>query len=267
VSTRPWANVATFWLPKAGSGIEEYEDASWIGPDGSPEGEQCGRHIRLAISDGASESMLASRWARLLSQSFGQSLANPARTMAKVIKVWDEVVGNYLLERERSGSPIQWYEEPGLARGAFATLLAVELRRPPSLDTYEGTWRAIAVGDSCIFQIRDEQLNASFPITEPGAFGHSPPLVPSKPVDPRNVLDQITRHRGDWRSGDSFYLATDALAAWFLRSMHLGERPWEALRDLGTEAGPPSFQDWISELRSAGAMQNDDVTLIRIDIW
>ena len=55
-------------------------------------------------------------------------------------------------------------------------------------DTCEGTWRAIAVGDSCIFQVRDEQLNASFPITEPGAFGHSPPLVPSKPVDPKNSL-------------------------------------------------------------------------------
>jgi hypothetical protein len=247
--------------------MEEYEDASWIGPDGSPKGERRGGHIRLAVSDGASESMLASRWARLLAQSFGRSLASPARTMAKVIGLWDEIVSNYLLERERSGSPIQWYEEPGLARGAFATLLAVELRRPLNSNTCRGTWKAIAVGDTCIFQVRDEQLTVSFPMTEPEAFGYSPPLVPSKPADPREVLDRIRRHRGDWKSGDSFYVATDALAAWFLHSLRLGERPWEVLRDLGTEAGPPSFHDWVSELRSTGVMHNDDVTLVRVDIW
>jgi hypothetical protein len=77
----------------------------------------------------------------------------------------------------------------------------------------------------------------------------------------------MVRHRGDWQSGDSFYAATDALAAWFLRSAHAGERPWEVLRDLDTDAGPPSFAEWVLERRAAGAMHNDDVTLVRIDIW
>jgi hypothetical protein len=264
---RPWADVATFWTPKSGSALEEYEDASWIGPDGSPEGERHGSQIRLAVSDGASESMLASRWARLLARSFGRSLANPDRTMARATSAWNDVVESYLLQRKQSGSPIQWYEEPGLARGAFATLLAVELRRPVNPDAYEGTWRALAIGDSCVFQVREDQLTVSFPITEHQAFGNSPQLVPSKPNDPRAVHEHIIRHRGRWKSGDSFYVATDALAAWFLHSVHMGERPWAILRDLGTDAGPPSFEDWVFHLRSSGAMHNDDVTLVRVDIW
>ncbi len=267
MNVRPWADVATFWLPKAGSAAEEYEDASWVGPDGSPTGERCGRYVRLAVSDGATESMLASRWARHLAVSFGRSRASPARTLAGAARSWDKVVSDYIMDRHRRGSPIQWYEEPGLARGAFATLLVVELRAPLAADEYRGIWRAIAVGDSCIFQVRDERLVASFPMSEPGAFGFSPPLVPSKPADPKAVIRRMVRHRGDWQSGDSFYAATDALAAWFLRSVHAGERPWEILRDLGTDAGPPSFAEWVVERRAAGAMHNDDVTLVRIDIW
>jgi hypothetical protein len=274
VNARPWADVATFWLPKSGSTVEEYEDASWVGPNGSPVGERCGRYIRLAVSDGASESMLASRWARHLAASFGQARASPPRTtanaaqsLADAVGGWEEVVSKYIMERDRRGSPIQWYEEPGLARGAFATLLVVELRAPLAADEYRGTWRAIALGDSCIFQVRDEQLIASFPVTEPNAFGYSPPLVPSKPADPQAVIRRMMRYRGDWQSGDSFYAATDALAAWFLRSVHTGQRPWEILRDLGTDAGPSSFAEWVMECRAAGAMQNDDVTLVRIDLW
>jgi hypothetical protein len=266
VNVRPWAGVATFWLPKAGSVTEEYEDASWVGPDGSPTGERCGRYIRLAVSDGASESMLASRWARHLAECFGRSRASRTRTLANAIHSWDEIVRDYTMERDRRGSPIQWYEEPGLARGAFATLLVAELRRLADVE-HHGTWQAIAIGDSCIFQVRDERLLASFPVSEPDAFGYSPPLVPSKPTDPKTVIRRMVRHRGDWQSGDSFYVATDALAAWFLGSAHAGERPWEILRDLGTDAGPPSFEEWVVERRAAGAMHNDDVTLVRIDIW
>jgi len=59
-----------------------------------------------------------------------------------------------------SGVPIQWFEEPGLAKGAHATIIAVEF-----LDGEDETlplWRAVAVGDSCLFQVRKERLCFAF---------------------------------------------------------------------------------------------------------
>ena len=53
-------------------------------------------------------------------------------------------------------------------------------------------------------------------------------------------------------------LATDALAAWFLRQTEHDDRPWEQLRGLTSE----QFDDLVENLRKAGEMRNDDVTLV-----
>ncbi len=58
---------------------------------------------------------------------------------------------------------------------------------------------------------------------------------------------------------------TDALACWFFKEREQGNKPWMLLRDLDTQ-GNVSFEKFISVLRSAGRMKNDDVTLLRIDI-
>ncbi len=44
-----------------------------------------------------------------------------------------------------------------------------------------------------------------------------------------------------------------------------GERPWAALRDLGT--GPGSFTGWVDQLRAEGTLKNDDVTVLRVDLF
>jgi hypothetical protein len=265
-AVQPWADATTFWVQKNGSTPEEYEDASWVGPDGAPRGERAGRFLRLAVCDGASEAVLAGHWARHLAQRFGESRASVVKTLSTAVSEWQEIVEKYVSGREHDGSPIQWYEEPGLARGAFATLLMVQLTAALKGES-KGSWQALALGDSCVFQVRDEQLIESFPIRDPDAFNSSPQLVPSRPADNDLVVSRIDRYRGRWESGDSFYLATDALAAWFLRHSSRGNEPWGVLRDLDTEAGPSSFEAWIASLRDAGEIHNDDVTLIRVHIW
>ena len=94
---------------------------------------------------------------------------------------WDDEVAEYTKEREERGSPIQWYEEPGLAKGAHATILAAEFRdgrggRAP-------TWSASALGDSCLFQVRDELLYASFPMSDATSFTYQPRCLASRGVD------------------------------------------------------------------------------------
>jgi hypothetical protein len=264
------ALASTFRVPKRGSSLQEYEDASWVGPDGSGNGEIQQETVRVAVADGASESLLAGRWARRLVAVFGTAKRAThtkhgfVAAYREAARGWDEEVEKYTTEREQRGAPIQWYEEPGLAKGAYATIVAAEFNdgrqdRPP-------IWRAVGVGDSCFFQVRDESLYASFPLSEATAFSYQPPLLASRGIDDNVLRRHIQLKAKDWERGDSFYIATDALAAWFLRTLEAGGRPWEPLRDLDTLDAELEFEEWVDQKRDLGEMHNDDTTLIRIDM-
>jgi hypothetical protein len=265
------ANVATFSVSKRGCPIEECEDASWVGPDGLGFGELEGKSLRIVVADGASESLLANRWAKRLSSTFG-SASSPIRTRKGFVAAyrvavneWTREVADYAAEREARGVPIQWFEEPGLEKGAHSTIVAVEFldgrdEAPPS-------WRAVAIGDSCLFQVRNERLHASFPMQDANAFSHQPPLLSSRGGDDSVVSRHVALHSGAWQHDDSFYVVTDALAAWFLRSAHAGGRPWVPLRDLNTSDFDLDFEAWVNTRRDEGSMHDDDTTLVRVDLY
>jgi len=121
------------------------------------------------------------------------------------------------------------------------------------------------VGDSCLFQLRDERVMCAFPIEQSSSFGIVPDLVTTGSRGREMMAHAARRTHGHWRCGDTFFLATDALSCWFLRSWESGDEPWKILRDLDTDA-QPLFEEWIANLRKEGAARNDDVTLTRIDI-
>ncbi len=241
-----------------------------MGSAGASEGELDQGILRLSLADGASESLLASRWARLLVSCFGKidSAATTASGFMAAYRhaatQWDEELAGYKADREARSAPIQWYEEPGLAKGAYATILAVEFGGDP--EGGSPAWTASSLGDSCIFQVRDESLCSSFPMSDASAFSFQPPLLPSRQADEAVLLRHVCLTAGDWQPGDSFYLATDALAAWFLREIEQDGCPWEALRDLDTSDALLDFPDWVDQQRDQGRMQNDDTTLLRIDM-
>ena len=262
--------VRTFWVPKRGSSHQEYEDAAWVGPAGNDSGEIQQQSLTVAVADGASESLLAGRWARRLVGVFGQA-ATATRGRRGFIAAyreassgWDQEVLQYIAEREKRDAPIQWYEEPGLAKGAYATILAV--RFGCDQEGQPSSWEAVGLGDSCLFQVRDESLYVSFPISDSGSFSYQPPLLASRGADVEVLRRHIRIKTNDWQRGDSFYLATDALAAWFLRTNDSQGRPWEPLRDMDTIDAEMDFAEWVNEQRDTGQMQNDDTTLIRIDM-
>lgn len=264
------AYAKSFWVPKRGNSPQEYEDAFWIGPTGDNEDDIEQSCLRVSMADGASESLLASRWAKVLVACFGQA-ENAATTASgfmaayeEAARRWAEGLDQYRADRDRRGAPIQWYEEPGLAKGAYATILTVEFR-----DDAEGgspAWTASGLGDSCLFQIRDESLYVSFPTTDASAFSFQPPLLASRPGDSEILLRHICLTASDWQRGDSFYLATDALAAWFLTQIDEDKCPWETLRDLDTSDALLDFPEWVDQQRDHGGMHNDDTTLLRIDM-
>jgi hypothetical protein len=249
----------TRWLPKAGSSVGEYEDA--FAPARGRPGHAVARK-RFAVADGASESLLAGRWAKLLVRTFcgASSDAPPASVFAHALAQWPGVLSEYLRGRERQGEPIQWFEEPGLERGAFATFVGLELDTAGS----SRRWRAVAVGDSCLLHFRAGELFEAFP-REPGdSFDTAPPLICSRMTDSGTVAARALHREGTFETGDTFLLVTDAVAAWFLDAQAGGRGSWaKSFFDASTRR---DFNDWVRELRDDGSMRNDDVTVMQIRV-
>jgi hypothetical protein len=233
--TQDWV---LFRLPRRGRAVDECEDAA----AGNLE------QGRFAIADGASESVQAGLWARLLVESF--------------VAANGEAAWNALLDRARqswtSAVPLPavelpWYLEVGLRQGAFATFLGVAIG--------ESEWDALAIGDSCLFQLRGDELVAHFPVDRSGDFGNSPWLIGSRP---QSSVPMVHR-RGQWQSGDRLWLMTDALAQWFLSEIEAGRQPWDRLGRHVAEGGG-GFSGWVEDQRGLRRLRNDDVTLLAVNL-
>lgn len=222
--------------------------------------------VRVAVSDGATESLLSGRWAYELSRRVATEPL-PHRRWSHAIKLaiedWPEHLATYRQERLERNKPIAWYEEPGLEHGAEATLLALRLRNPRN--GRQGRWWSMAVGDATLFHVRDESCARSFPLKHSAAFSTSPNLIRS--LDLRGgYKSRLRKAGGEWQSEDMFLLCTDALAAWFLQRCEAADRPWEVWRDFGS-IDCQSFETWVTDERASGRLKNDDVTLVRVQCF
>lgn len=205
-------------------------------------------------------SFLAGRWARKLTRALEE--AEPevtadaeafARTVTAVAGQWPGELEEFVSGRDGAANPLRWYERPGLERGAYASLLVLQVE--PG-----GTWNAAAIGDTCLFQVRESQLRHAFPLTEAWKFGDAPPLAGSSDTDPTDIAPMVVLAQGTVVPGDRLYVCTDALAAWFLDSCERGERPWEVLDAIGESF----FETWVEEAREKDRIRGDDVTLVSV---
>ena len=273
------ASLIAYWAPKEGSSAGEYEDAWRVHP--GPADELPGGWVAVAVADGATESLLARYWAAMVVDEFAvaRSSACDARSFAETALAlsdrWPDVVESYVAEREKAARPLRWYERPGIEKGAFATLLTLQMNigTPPAdgaepylnpgIPRVIGDWRSAAMGDTCLFHVRNGRLRAAFPLSESGSFDTSPALLGSCDTDPGPIVDHVRLAGGTVAEGDDFFVCTDAMAAWFLARSEEGGTPWETLRDL-SEIG---FAEWVAEARRTNGLHNDDVTLVHVDIW
>src|SRR5207248_1347940 len=137
---------------------------------------------------------------------------------------------------EVDGLPLPWYAELKRELGAFATFLGLAFR--PRTPKREACWRALAVGDCCLFQTRGGGITQAFPLTRSADFGNQPNLLRSRgpvadePEAPRR------RAYGSWQPQDCFLLMTDALAQWFLLRTEQGGDPVAEIRALQAETSP-----------------------------
>ena len=247
------------WLSKAGNGPEEYEDAFRVAYPKPIGVSGCGV-ARVAVSDGASESAFAREWANALTDAFVARPPGLCGLTEDSLEVW-------LLpaqEAWHSGVPwdrLPWHGEAKARAGAFATLLGLTIGAAPD-SSGRLAWQALAVGDSCLFVVRDDRLWLSFPLEDASQFDNSPALICSNPDNVRDLWEDVSLHSGECAAGDLFILASDALACWFLARSAAGEKPWESLAALKGSG----WDAWVGEQRREGLMRNDDTTLVVIEV-
>lgn len=238
----------SFFLHKDGNQPEEYEDAF----AGNP------KVGRFAVADGASESSFASLWAKLLVE--GYVGVREGRTglgwMSPLQHRWAEEVDQV---------EVDWFGEEKRQAGAFATFLGLSFKKPQ--DDNDGRWQASVVGDCCLFQVRDGDLVGSFPLSKSSDFGIRPQLICSRAKPGRDELSLTQKKVGRWKTGDRFFLMTDALAQWFLGRNEEKRKPWESLLKRVTQTDAAAMMTaYVEQLRSGGELKNDDVTLVVIGL-
>jgi hypothetical protein len=295
--------VQPFWAPKEGSNNTEYEDAFWprqqvqcngsyfrfAVADGatetsyskiwaqqlvdyfcnhrnnalvalkikkSPRYFMCYFHKRGNNARRALQNKKSPRWFVDYSHEHKNSAPFHGDDFCQLQKQWSERVHR---------QPLPWYAEEKARCGAFAAILGLVLS-DKVVDGSEGRWQAVAIGDSCLFQVRGEDVVARFPLSESVAFNNRPHLLSSNPNYNSRITDHLRQSKGTWQPGDAFYLMTDALACWFLRELEEEQTSWLILRNFGTRDEQMPFHEWLASLRAQKKIRNDDVTLLRVEI-
>lgn len=260
-----YPQVSVFYAPKDGHTQDEYEDAACVMTPLDGAGRYAGES-RYAIADGATESSFAGIWAHDLAAHYclgdfdGRKLGN---SLKKLQLKWQDQI---------SRKSLPWFAVEKAQLGAHSTLCGlttsqVDAGERPS----RGSWHALAIGDSCLFQLRDKKrLVRSFPLTESGQFDSAPDLVPS--VNHFDIRPKIKKTRGGWKSGDQFLLVTDALACYLLQ---IHERGVPITEFTGRLQSNGSFLEFVHESRAdqaevpaanrnPGRLKNDDCTVVWI---
>ena len=233
------ATATALWAPKSGNAASEYEDAYAV---------EAGA-LRYAVADGASETSFARQWAELLVDRFVHEPPAPAGLREWVTPMQAAWAG------ANQPKATAWYAEEKARDGAFSSLLGVMLDH--------GRWRAMAIGDSCLVVVRAGHVERAFPLARADQFNIRPLLLSSVARANRNVWDEVRSDEGDLRDRDQLLLMTDALAQWFLVESEMGRRPWASL---ARAASLEEFIGFVACLRDGGALRNDDVTLVRVEV-
>lgn len=224
-----------FVVPKDGHASDECEDAvAWNRSAG-----------RFAVSDGASESIYAGEWARLLCEAF---VADPGPGAG--LGPWLAAAQDRWLALVH-GQPAPWHVAEKIEDGAFATFLGLAVGG-------DGRWQAVATGDTCLFVIHMDGLRGTFPVSKAAAFSTRPDLIGSR----QQFRRKAAAARGTLAAGDRLLLVTDALAEWFLAEHEAGRAPWRDLFRLKAD----EFAPWVADRRADRRLKNDDVTLVVLEV-
>lgn len=231
-----------FHIQKDGNLPDEYEDAYDFNEENS----------LFALADGASESVYSGRWAKILVTAFTSTPFDIRKTADDFLN-WLEPLQKQWRE-EIDWSNLRWYVEEKARRGAFSTFLALQIRPTQSGKTID----SIAIGDTCLFVVRNNNLVSAFPVNDVSDFGNTPDLLCSYERYNSIIRKELHTFTTDIDRGDLIVMASDALAKWILEGSQNGNLPWSVLQDIDDQ---PEFEEFIGCLKESKKIRNDDVTV------
>jgi len=225
-------SAVVFSVPKLGRSPAENEDSATTDVAAG----------RFAVADGASTSARPEIWSQLLVEAFVDERSDPLdpQTLARLRNQW------MLLVTDPS---LPWYAQAKLQHGADAAFLGLCIN--PDAVTY----RAGAVGDSCLFHLRGQDIVRVGPVDQADGFGRFPELLSSRADAPLRTATVLT---GSYLPGDVFVLATDAMAK-FLLTVHERHGRIPPVTELARSR--ERYARYVARYRWRGQLANDDTTL------
>ena len=230
--------------------MEECEDAVGVNVEA----------LRFAVADGATEAFDAGSWARALAGAWAG--ADDAPLTLDGFRPWVAAQGA-LLRRSWEGRALPWYAAEKARAGSFAAFVGVGFGAGARGRL---RWRAVALGDACLVQRRGALIRASLPLSRPGDFTSSPPLVPSHEALLDAAMSHAVAAEGAAEDGDTFLLLSDAAAAWFLQLSAERSALLAELDSLLAASDGNALAELFRGERRAGRIKDDDVAVVRIAV-
>lgn len=212
-----------------------------------------------AIADGVTHSFFPKEWATLLVEQFCENTdLSVAKTdwrawIAPIQKKWYEQVKEKINERNL----FYLTNSFNTKESAASTFIGIEFNKDSS------TWEAMIVGDSCLFHKSNTGFK-SYLIEDSAEFTNRPEFFASFAKDDHSEPIFVS---GNANPGDTFILATDALAKWIVEYKEVGELD-ATLNTLKAVKTKEQFYQFVHEARHDEVIRlvNDDVTLMLISV-
>ncbi|QNA46474.1 PP2C family serine/threonine-protein phosphatase [Lacibacter sediminis] len=206
--------------------------------------------LKIAVSDGATESSFSQEWAELLVQYFSIFEFNNDTFF---VEIYPSVRKQWLEKVHKRDLP--WYAQEKLEMGAFATLIGT------SISLLSGYCSISAIGDSNIIIYREGQVVLKFPLEKASDFGSSPFLL-SSVQERNNRIDKFFFSQEIYKiqKGDLVFIGSDAISQWILWQEENSLNAYQTL--LALFSGELDFVNWLNEQRSENRIKNDDTTIV-----
>jgi hypothetical protein len=247
----------SFSIAKSGNRDEENEDA-YIPISGITQVIDQ-KPSRFLIADGATQTSFSALWAKSLVEACSKTSLSEANFYQSVHSARETWLQSF------EGKEIPWHATEKVRQGAFCTLIWLEIHHSPLLPGNTFTWKALAIGDSCLFIARNQNIYLSLPIQNPDEFALSPTLIPTNLDRLSSIKGKIRSARGTLKQGDQIFLASDAFSAWIMKKSPADDQQKNLVQLFNRISDLKSFSTWINSLRKTGEMKNDDTTLIIIE--
>jgi len=208
---------------------------------------------RFAVSDGATEAFDAQQWARNLAEHW---VRNEATLTLEEFRNWVATEGRELHD-SWNGLTMSWYSEEKARTGSFAAFVGVEI----DLKSSAPSWKAIALGDTCLLHCRGSALLKSFPLSRSESFNSTPILVASNAALHESTMSSAKVDSGVCENGDVLLLMSDAAASWCLQRFENSDFDADFLTKDDEE-----LRRFFDAERQAGRIRNDDLAIVRIEI-